>query len=510
MSYCIYLRKSRADRDNPMCTEAEVLSRHEQTLKDLAFNRGYKIDKIFREVVSGETLAARPQMQQLLSEVEGGMWEGVLVMEVERLARGNSIDQGIVAQAFKYSNTLIITPNKTYNPANEYDEEFFEFGLFMSRREYKTINRRLNAGRLASVKEGNYIGSIPPYGYKKVKLEGKKGYTLEPVPEEAEVVKLMFKLYTQDNRIGMARIRNTLNQMGIKPRNGDSWTIASIRDMLENDVYIGKVHWNKHKVIKSTANGSIQAKRPRQKEYDVFDGKHPPLIDEVTFNKAQYYKSLNPANPAQGTLQNPLAGILICSKCGKKMIRRPHSKCEDYVICPTVGCPNVGAPLEIVENRVIEGIKIWLNDYIVKTKNLKPELKIAENKPIIEQIDKNITKLNNQLTNTYDLLEQGIYTKELFLQRQKTLTDEINKLQTERERLTSEDDANRQKEELKQKLIPQVQKLVDVYYTFDEPSKKNKLLKSVFNKIYYTKDTRNSRISTVKDNFTLEFDAKLR
>ena len=121
MSYCIYLRKSRADRDNPMCTEAEVLSRHEQTLKDLAFNRGYKIDKIFREVVSGETLAARPQMQQLLSEVEGGMWEGVLVMEVERLARGNSIDQGIVAQAFKYSNTLIITPNKTYNPANEYE-----------------------------------------------------------------------------------------------------------------------------------------------------------------------------------------------------------------------------------------------------------------------------------------------------------------------------------------------------------------------------------------------------
>ena len=192
------------------------------------------------------------------------------------------------------------------------------------------------------------------------------------------------------------------------------------------------------------------------------------------------------------------------------MIRRPHSKCEDYVICPTVGCPNVGAPLEIVENRVIEGIKIWLNDYIVKTKNLKPELKIAENKPIIEQIDKNITKLNNQLTNTYDLLEQGIYNKELFLQRQKTLIDEINKLQTERERLTSEDDANRQKEELKQKLIPQIQKLVDVYYTFDEPSKKNKLLKSVFNKIYYTKDTRNSRISTVKDNFTLEFDAKLR
>ena len=82
MAYCIYLRKSRADRDNPNWDEEEVLARHEKTLKELAFNRGYNITKIFREVVSGETLAARPQMQELLSEVESGIWEGVLVMEV--------------------------------------------------------------------------------------------------------------------------------------------------------------------------------------------------------------------------------------------------------------------------------------------------------------------------------------------------------------------------------------------------------------------------------------------
>ena len=81
--------------------------RHEQTLQELAFNRGYQIDKIYREVVSGETLAARPQMQKLLAEVEAGMWDGVLVMEVERLARGNSIDQGIVSQAFNFYNYFI-------------------------------------------------------------------------------------------------------------------------------------------------------------------------------------------------------------------------------------------------------------------------------------------------------------------------------------------------------------------------------------------------------------------
>mgnify|MGYP000193505958 CR=1 FL=1 len=62
-----------------------------------------------------------------------------------------------------FSDTKIITPTKTYDPDNEFDEEYFEFGLFMSRREYKTIKRRLNAGRISSVKEGKYCGSRPPY-----------------------------------------------------------------------------------------------------------------------------------------------------------------------------------------------------------------------------------------------------------------------------------------------------------------------------------------------------------
>lgn len=505
MSYCIYLRKSRADRDNPLWTESEVLARHEQTLTELANNRGYKIDKIFREVVSGETLAARPQMQQLLTEVESGLWEGVLVMEVERLARGNSIDQGIVSQAFKYSNTLIITPNKTYNPANEFDEEFFEFGLFMSRREYKTINRRLNAGRLASCKEGKYLGSVAPYGYKRVKLEGQKGYTLEPNPNEAEIIKLIFKWYTQENRIGTRLICKKLDEMGIKTRKGGKWSLPTVRDILKNETYIGKIHWNKAKQIKTTVNGNIIISRPRQTEYDVFQGLHQPLIDVDTFNKAQYYMSKNPANPARGHIANPLAGLVECSVCGRKMIRRPSNIAPDYLICPTPNCSNIGAPLEIVEDKVIEGIKIWLNEYTVKSLNSPPDLKIVSNKPLIEQIDKQISKLNNQLTNTYNLLEEGLYSKDLFLQRQGILTGEINKLQEERENLFNEDNKARQKKELKQQLIPEAQKLLDIYYSLPGAEQKNILLKKIFRKIIYKKEKSGRWDKSALDDFTLEF-----
>ena len=193
---CIYLRKSRADREAEARGEEETLARHERILLDLAKRRSCHIGAIYREVVSGETISARPVMQRLLQEVESGMWDGVLVVEVERLARGDSIDQGVVARAFQYSDTKIITPTKTYDPNNEFDEEYFEFGLFMSRREYKTIKRRLNAGRVSSVQEGKYCGNKPPYGYRRVKLEHTKGYSLEPIPEQAEIVKLIYNWYT--------------------------------------------------------------------------------------------------------------------------------------------------------------------------------------------------------------------------------------------------------------------------------------------------------------------------
>ena len=119
MQYCLYLRKSRADSEAEARGEGETLARHEKALLDLAKKLNLNITAIYREIVSGETIAARPVMQQLLQEVEQGIWDGVLVMEVERLARGDTIDQGIVAQTFKFSDTKIIrTTNLTRNILN--------------------------------------------------------------------------------------------------------------------------------------------------------------------------------------------------------------------------------------------------------------------------------------------------------------------------------------------------------------------------------------------------------
>ena len=187
--YAMYLRKSRFDRDYAELSVEETLKRHKAILDRTAEERGYYIAQIYYEVVSGESIAARPEIQKLLEAVGNELYAGVLVVDLERLARGNSADQAYISQVFQFSSTKIITPVKTYDPNNEYDEDFFEFGLFMSRREYKTINRRLLRGRDSSASEGKYISSIAPYGYQKKKLENEKGFTLEPDSEEADVVK---------------------------------------------------------------------------------------------------------------------------------------------------------------------------------------------------------------------------------------------------------------------------------------------------------------------------------
>ena len=182
--YCAYLRKSRRDVELEALGQGETLARHEKQLADLAGRFGLHISRTYREIVSGDTIAERPQVRQLLSDVSAGLWDGVLVVDVDRLARGDSIDQGVIMQTFLYAGVRIITPDKVYDPNDDSDLEFFEMKLFFARREYKAITRRMQRGRLASAMDGCYMGSRPVYGYARVKLQGRKGWTLQVVPEK--------------------------------------------------------------------------------------------------------------------------------------------------------------------------------------------------------------------------------------------------------------------------------------------------------------------------------------
>ena len=496
--YCIYLRKSRADTELEAAGAGDTLARHRKALLELAGRMHLTVTKIYEEVVSGETLAARPEMQRLLSDVDQGAWAGVLVMEVERLARGDTIDQGIVAQSFKYSGTRIITPVKTYDPNNEFDEEYFEFGLFMSRREYKTINRRLQRGRVASVKEGKFVGNKTPYGYRRVKLAQDKGYTLEPVPDQAQWVEKVFSWYTLPQAypagkparlLGCTAIANRLNDLGVPSSTGGVWTAPVISGMLRNPVYIGLVRWGARAAKKTVRDGTVKISRPRDKENVMTcPGLHPPLISEELWRQAQA-RLAHPSRPGpkEVPLKSPLSGLIVCSRCGHVMVRRPYqSGRRASLICSYNACHGtVGSDLQDVETVLIQSISSWLEILKLQARQQKPA-DTGSQETALAGIQKELLKLEAQEARAYDLVEQGVYSTEVFLRRTRTIADRRAALQGRQEALGQEIRQANQAAAARSAIIPKVQHLLDTYWQSDNAAR-NAMLKEVLDKVVYSK-----------------------
>lgn len=489
MAYAIYLRKSRADMDAEAHGGGETLARHRAALLELAQKRTLPIGAVYEEIVSGETIAARPQMQHLLAEVEAGVWEGVLVMEVERLARGETIDQGIVAQAFKYSGTLIITPMKTYDPANEFDEEYFEFGLFMSRREYKAINRRLQAGRLASAREGKWLGGPVPYGYDSRKLPREKGYTLVP-NQDADTIRALFGLYASEPRMGTIRLANRLNELGYHSATGKPFNVGIVKEILQNPLYAGYVTFGRRPTKKIVRGGSVTCQYPRAKEFPMYKGRHEPLISEEVWQATQAKLAARSFHPVRHDkqLQNPFAGLLICGRCGHKIQARPGKNGSRVLFCHHY-CGMVSAKLDEVEQALSQALALWLADYTAQSFAHQPaeEAGQAAAQAALDRAQAELDTVGEQLSRAYELVEKGVYTPEVFSARQTALLSRQEKLALAVKHAQRDVYRCQQQTATRCKLIPAITRVAAVYSTTPTPEEKNTLLKSVLHHIVYHK-----------------------
>lgn len=496
MSYLIYLRKSRKDMDSPDSSIEDILGRHEHILLTLAQEQNLIIGAIYKEVVSGDSISGRPYMQRLLREVESGMWDGVLVVEVERLARGDTIDQGLVQRAFQYSNTLIITPTKTYNPANESDQEYFEFGLFMSRREYKTIKRRLQSGRCSAAAEGKWPFNSAPYGYRRVKLKGEKGWTLDFDEKEQPVAELIYQLVAEKG-FGIARVRDYLNNNGIKPRKSNVWTDSTLRDFIANPVYDGMVFIGKRKTVTTIQNGIPVQSRPRDNNYLKTKGLHPALVSHETFLAAQQQIG-NGFHRTSHTIKNPLSGLLICQQCGHLMQRRPATASDvkngtkyDVLMCRTPGCSTIGSSLNLVELEVIHVLEQLIAGYEFSSTSDRHSL-IPQKEKLLNQALEEQKELMSQKERLYTLLEQGIYTTEIFLERSNILKQKLQESNIHIKHFTEDLEKERQKEQNGNIFVPNCNELLRLYWTLT-PEHRNRALKEAISKIVYRKQTKNKK-----------------
>lgn len=490
--YAMYLRKSRKDKDLEE-GGIDTLQRHEKILRDLAAKQEIKIGGVYKEVVSADSIEDRPEMQRLLKDVHNNKWAGVLVVELERLARGDTKDQGIVAEAFKYSETLIVTPTKTYDPNDEFDEEYFEFGLFMSRREYKTIKRRLQAGVKLSVLEGNYLGPVAPYGYDIVN-RGRRDRTLVP-NEDAKIVQMMFRWYTVD-KISFCEIAQKLTDMGIpSPKKYSYWTAFTVTKLIKNDVYIGKVRHGKYKDVKEydSETGKLKTVLKQQKDSDIIiaDGKHPALIDMETWNAAMDRHTKNTRIRKNAELSNPLAGLIRCSECGlmmqyKRTVRT--TKTYEWFRHRTdfaTNCNCNSADYKDVMDALVFALKEYIADFEVKLEGSNAA-EAKQHTDMIAEMEKNLESLKARRKKVLISYEDGLYTDEEFMERKNDINADITMLTA---RITEAQNTAPEEIDYREKIV-KFSEAVDLIQSGASPKDINDFLKEILCEIRYSRPTK--------------------
>ena len=501
--YLIYLRKSRQDRELELATGShDTLQRHRTKLLALAKEQQLHIVEILEEVVSGDTIAARPAMQRLLSLVETGEYAGVLCMEVARLARGNTQDQGIVSETFRWSKTKIITPGKIYDPSDDADDDFFAFSLFAARWEYKTINKRLNQGRMASLEEGKFIAGTAPYGYEKYKLKGQKGYSLRPHPQTAEVVRRIFDLYTSGEPdengvlqpLGSYKISKRLNSENIPSPGGTLWTASSVRDVLKNPTYKGDVRWHFRPVTKRMEGGVLRISTPTNANATVRKGIHEPLVSEEVWDKAYALRTGNAHSciPEKRTPQNPLVGLIYCARCGHAMTRMlaaGHNRHDRYA-CLNAECKTISHRADATERAVLEAMAAWLEDYrLSETEQQDDRIDVVKKAgQELRKKEAALQQLETQQGRLYDLLEQGVYTTEVFLQRSQELAARKEQLQEDLRQSRAAVEKAKAAMTMWRTVIPTMEHVLQAYDFDASAQERNQLLKQAIEKIIYEKD----------------------
>lgn len=403
----IYLRKSRTD--DPALTVSDVVARHEQLLDAFSLERfGDLVPERnrFREIVSGETIAARPEVQKVLRLIEQPQYKAVLIIEPQRLSRGDLEDIGYLSKVFRYTNTVIITLQYSYDLADDRDREFFENELKRGNEFLEYSKRIMRNGVRASVERGNYIATFAPYGYKLLKIKDGKRYThtLEIVPHEADIVRMIFRMYSDGN--GANRIATTLNRMNIKPPRTSFWKADSIYAILDNYHYIGKIKWSTRKKTISVVDGEIKKSRPRCKP-EIFDGKHPAIIDADLWDAVRQRREEKsiPKVRSSFDIQNPLAHLLYC-ECGCSMRQTVPAKRSRRAYCPNQPiCKNAGCTTDIIIQMIADSIRQEIADVHVTLSDGK---ELAESTAQIKVLQSKVDALTAKQDALWEKYAEGM------------------------------------------------------------------------------------------------------
>ncbi|WP_163530846.1 recombinase family protein [Halobacillus ihumii] len=496
----VYVRKSRKDEDD----SENTLTKHKQQLSEFLEKEGFQNTQWFEEVSSADSINKRPIFVGLLSMIEAGAFEAVVVVAWDRLTRGSQIDSGRVAETLKDSDTLVLTPTKVYDLNNESDEMMSEFESVIARSEYRAIKRRLQNGKITAVKNGKHVNGRAPFPYKydrndkKIKIDN----------EKKKVYDLILNLYLEKHK-GTREIAVTLNRKGYTPPSNKPnaiWRKCQVRNLLRSEFTLGYVQYRKTKRVGN------QTLLRDPKEMITTKGEHTPVKTkeqhELILKRMAQQERISP-RAKKGT--HILSGLLVCGVCGggltfRKQKKNPKTaKTDDYYIyvrkcmnpinngkdfCKA----NKTCKQEVVLDYVYKSMLRHKEEVLDKQKFEEQQEERESGQELINVQERIVEETKESIERLDDLYIDGHINKSKYEDRKSTLQGKIYEAMKEIERIEKDHDLiNRVTKEDRLKKWESV----DIEELFSDEmgvKEKNEILKLLIEKIEYKREGDNMEI----------------
>ena len=266
----------------------------------------------------------RPSFQKMLSDIDEGKIDLVIVKDLSRFGR-NYVETGMYVQRFTERNIRFIAADDNYDSLTNGDDLLFPIKNVVNEMYAHDVSKKTKAAKKAKARAGQFIGSKAPFGYK---IDPNDRHHLIVDEPAAQVVRRIFRMASEG--IGynkMAKIFReekiltpiayfNLNNPGYFKsdywRKEFDWHVTSIRAILNNEVYLGKLVYGKKR------NKSMKSKEkvsnPKE-DWIVVENCHEPIITQELWDTV--HKILNAKHrPAKAGEVQMFAGLLYCSDCG--------------------------------------------------------------------------------------------------------------------------------------------------------------------------------------------------
>ncbi len=186
------------------------------------------------------------------------------------------------------------------------------------------------------------------------------------------------------------------------------------------------------------------------------------------------------------------------------MVYRPYTKQPAHLICSNQYCTNKSARFSYVEDKVIKGLQQWLQEYRIQWDKHQRDIPDTSSQTEVKRnalkaVEKDLSDLHTQKGNLHKLLELGVYSVDMFVQRSNEIAEEMKKAEETLSKLKTEVELESSKTKALEEVIPVVERVLDLYSQSEDPAKKNELLKLVLQQVVYRKE-KHQRL----DDFTLK------